>query len=51
MRIKTVISCIGLILALCGGFIAVEPAFAAPALVVAVESPPRRHAGPHDQHF
>jgi len=54
MRIKTVISCIGLILALCGGFIAVEPAFAAPALVVAVESPPKSmnpHAENGDAHL
>ena len=48
MRIKTVISCIGLILALCGGFIAVQPAFAAPSLVVAVESPPKS-MNPHSE--
>ena len=48
MRIKSVISCIGLILALYGGFIAVQPAFAAPTLVVAVESPPKS-MNPHSE--
>jgi peptide/nickel transport system substrate-binding protein len=48
MRIKSVISCIGLILALCGGFIAVQPAFAASTLVVGVESPPKS-MNPHSE--
>ena len=35
-------------LALCGGFIAAPPAFAAPALVVGVESPPKS-MNPHSE--
>jgi peptide/nickel transport system substrate-binding protein len=48
MRTKTLISCIGLILALSGGLIAIQPACAAPSLVVAVESPPKS-MNPHSE--